>query len=351
MDNNLMYALILFGLVGLYFVLSNYLPYLTGSGRLTGLLKNLDVYKGLMQVSPVPCFGDESSYKLCDYYIATSARPVFAGTKIVDWISQDAIKKIISAGARFMELDVNEEQERPVVSFVNKDNFRQTMNVVYLEDALKTIADNAWNTTIAPNSSDPFILSLNINGENTTLINNTAAVLKEELQTRMLGLEYAYQRKNLAQEAICNLKEKIVIISGGNHKNTDMDELVNLSWSGPNLRRMTLTQVEEVHDHEELTDFNKQNITLVIPDAGTTENKNKGFDVAWTFGCQAVMAFYQSQDKDMENYVSKFQTSSFVLKPAQLRYSKPTYPTPVPQIEQKKSTPIQVKTAMYTATI
>jgi len=249
-----------------------------------------------------------------------------------------------------MELDINEENGRPVVAFYNKSNFRQSLNVAYLEDCLRIIHDNAFNPTVVPNASDPFLLSLNLMTMDTRLINNTASILRDVMRDRMLDSEYSYQRKNIPQEPICNLRNKIIIISGTNHTNTDMDELVNLSWSGSWLRRMTLTAVEETHDMEELKSYNMGNITLVIPD-NETEFKNKGSDIAHVNGCQAVLVYYQSQDTNMETYLEKFQSSSFVLKPDALRFSQPTYPDPKPQIPQKKFNLIQVKTPLYTATI
>ena len=39
--------------------------------RLGRILKNLDIYKGIVSIAPVDCMDPSSNpYKVCDYYIA-----------------------------------------------------------------------------------------------------------------------------------------------------------------------------------------------------------------------------------------------------------------------------------------
>jgi hypothetical protein len=319
--------------------------------RIARLLKGMDIYKSLMAVAPVLCDASDNAYKVCDYYIASSARTVFPSGSIFDYVDPGTITKVLAAGARWIELDIFDEGGRPVVTAANtKFGFRQTYNKVYLEDALSAIAANAWNPKSVPNSTDPLFLSLNLLTENTTTMNNTAAIVLQALKSYMLDATYAHQAINIAQEPICNLKGKVVIVSGGNIKNTDLDELVNLSWSGPYLRRYTVTQAEETYDHQELTDFNRQAMTVVVPDP-SSKNDNKDATLAWNYGCQAVEMHYSKPDAAMETYIGQFQLASFVLKPLALRYNPPTYAAPTPQDPVKSYAPIQVTTPMYTATI
>lgn len=334
------------------YVIWYFIDWSNSSVRLNRILKNLDIYKTIVSIAPVECTDPSSNpYKVCDYYIAGASRPIFAANSIFDYTSEQAIQKILVAGARWIELDIMEEGGKPIVSVENtRYNFRQTLNKVYLEDALNIIAQSAWNPSVVSNSSDPLFLSLNIAGNNTTLINNTAALINQYLGSKLLDTTYSYQRKNIAQEPICNLINKVVIVSGGNSKNTDLDEFVNISWAGSNLRRNGLTATEETYDHNELTDYNKQNLTVVYQDPSTS-NKNKSAEVCATYGCQVVMMNYASPDEAMEEYLERFQLSSFVLKPASLRYSTPTYPEPTPQNPVKSYQPISVNTSLYQITI
>jgi hypothetical protein len=320
--------------------------------RIGRLLKGMDIYKSVMQVTPVLCDASDAGLKVCDYYAAGASRAVFPGPGIFDFLSSGAIGKVLAAGARWIELDIWEQNGKPIVTIGNsKFNFRQTMNVVDLDDALTAVATQAWNPKTVPNDSDPIFLSLNIISNNTTTINNTAASVKTILRKQLLDATYSFQAKNIAQEPLCNLKGKCVIVSGGDTlKGTDLDELVNLSWSGPHLRRLTLTSAEETYDHEELTDFNRQNLTMVVPDP-SAKNANKDPSIVWSYGCQAVLVNYSVPDESMEPYISQFQTASFVPKPEALRMQTPTYPSPTPQNPVKSFQPIRVTHPMYDVTV
>jgi hypothetical protein len=167
----------------------------------------------------------------------------------------------------------------------------------------------------------------------------------------MLDSTYSYQRKNLAVEPICNLQSKLIIVSGGAMKGTLMEELVNLSWSTSHLRRMTYTQASQPHDHDELIDYNRNSITMVVPDIGE-DLKNNNPQILFTFGCQWIMMNYGSIDNMMELYIGEFQENSIVLKPAALRplkpkkYKKPTMPDPAVSFQ-----PLRHTSPIYTATV
>lgn len=328
------------------------LQYTSGTVRLKWTLPGMDIYKGLLQISPIACSdGILSQTKVCDYYMAGSCRSVFPSNTVYDYVSTDALTKVLATGARWLELDVYDEGGSPVVAYAKPTTgFRLSYNYVALADCLHTIAAGAWSSRVVPNSSDPMFLSLNIHSDQATFINQVAVALKDVLRPWMLDMTYSHQAKNIAQEAVCSLKGKLVIVSGGNHRGTDMDELVNISWTGPYLRRLTLTQAEEVHDTQELIDFNRKNLTMVVPDINGSLVNSKP-DAVWAFGCQAVLMCYGSPDAGMESYLEKFQTSSFVEKPKELRYSPPTYPSPKPQDPSKSYRPMQLKTPAITATI
>jgi hypothetical protein len=128
------------------------------------------------------------------------------------------------------------------------------------------VANTAFNATATPVYTDPFILSIVFHTQNRSVMDAAANVIKTTLSPYLLDSSYSYQRKNLAQEPICNLAGKCVIVSGGQMKGTDMEEMVNLSWSTSHLRRLTYMQASQPYDHEELINHNRQHITMVIPD-------------------------------------------------------------------------------------
>jgi hypothetical protein len=155
--------------------------------------------------------------------------------------------------------------------------------------------------------------------DNTKTINAAAEIIKDStLNQYFLNPDYAFHRKNLAQEPIDNLKGKLIIVSGG-VQNTLMDELINLSWSTSNLRRLTYMQASQPYDHEELIESNKTSICMVVPDPDP-DLKNNSPTILFGYGCQWNLMNYGSLDMMMELNIEKFQQGSLILKPQHLRF-------------------------------
>jgi hypothetical protein len=200
-------------------------------------------------------------------------------------------------------------------------------------------------------SSDPFLLSLVFHTDNATVLNAASEIIKTTCRGHLLDESYGYQRKNLAIEPVCNLQRKLIIVSGDAMKGTLMEELVNMSWNTSHLRRLTYTQASQPHDHEELINFNRNHITMVVPDI-TEDLKNTNPEVLFAYGCQWNLMNYGSVDSMMELYISEFQENSFVLKPAPLRplkpkkYKKPVLPDPSVSFQ-----PMQKTSPIYNVTV
>jgi hypothetical protein len=80
------------------------------------------------------------------------------------------------------------------------------------------------------------------------------------------------------------LKDKVLIVSGGT-QGTDLDDLVNLSWTESGLRRLTYQQALHSRDEKELIRFTRDHIVMVAPDAELrTVNVRK--DKPLALGCQ-----------------------------------------------------------------
>jgi hypothetical protein len=224
-------------------------------------------------------------------------------------------------------------------------------NTVPFDACCVSIANNAFNSISSPVSSDPFILSLVFHTDKSNVLNACAEILKTTCRQYMLDETYAFQRKNLAVEPVCNLQRKLVIVSGGNVKGTLMDELVNLSWATSNLRRLTYTQASQPHDSNELINYNRTHITMVVPDI-EDDLVNTNPQILFTYGCQWVMMNYGSLDSMMEIYMGEFQENSLVLKPDALRplkpkkYKKPTLPDPSLSFQ-----PMQQISPIYNVTV
>jgi hypothetical protein len=310
-------------------------------------------YNAVTALSPLGCPTTPEKYRLCDYYLASSAYSLFPGAKVYDYISDQVIPLLAKAGPRLVELDVYDDGTgTPVVGLKNqKLGTDYAYNTVPLEACCVAIVNNVFNTVACPVASDPFILSLVFHTTNVNVLNATAEILRTVCPYYLLDVSYGYQRKNVAIEPICNLQSKIVIVSGGEVKGTLMEELVNLSWGTSNLRRLTYTQAAQTNDSDELINNNRNNITMVVPDLeGDLVNKNP--QILLSYGCQWNLMNYGSIDTAMEVYIGEFQEHSVVLKPEPLRPLKvQTYKQPVLQDPDLSFQLKRVRSPVYDLTV
>jgi len=307
------------------------------------LTKNLDVYQDVVNPAPLTCPTDNLT---TDYYVAGSGYTVMTAKTVYSYVTADAIAKVIAAGARIVELHVYEVNKQPVVGIADEATKKMlTYNTVPFEDCCLAVANNAFKT------STPFILSIVFHTEDTTIADTCADIMKNTLRRFMLDSSYSYQRKNIALEPICNLLNKLIVVSGEHHKGTALDELVNISWSSSLCRRLTYTQASQTYDHEELTEYNKRNITLVVPDLDTTSMANRSAEICFSYGCQWVLMNYGSLDNAMEVYTGRFVNSSFIVKPEELRYKPVTYNAPPPQNPNVSFQPKQMQSPLFDVTI
>lgn len=307
------------------------------------LTKNLNIYAEVVHPAPLTC---PSEFLVTDYIVAGSGYSVLPTKTVYSYLTADTITKVIQGGARIVELHVYNVDKKPVVGIADEVTTRMlSYNTVPFEKCCITIANSAFKT------NSPFILSLVFHSDDTPFMNLCADTLKNTLRKFMLDSSYSYQRKNIALEPMCKLLNKLVIVSGGKHKGTGMDELVNVSWSSSTCRRMTYTQAAQVYDHDELIEYNKRNITLVVPDLDTITMANKNAEICFSYGCQWILMNYASMDNAMELYTARFSESSFNLKPDTLRYKPVTYKAPTPQNQNVSFQPKQMTSPLFDFTI
>lgn len=182
--------------------------------------------------------------RLCDYYAAGS---VF-----------EPIPTALARGARLLEVHVySDEQDHPVVALhPQNDGYDYALENVSFEQVCVMIANDAFP------SPDPFILSIVPHTEKTIVMNRIAEHLTTTVRRRLITTQ-----KNVAVMPIDSLKGKVIVASGGAIQGTELEDLVNISWSGPTLRRLTYQQALHPRDEKELIRFNRDNITLVAPEA------------------------------------------------------------------------------------
>ena len=314
---------------------------------------NFATYSAVTKLAPLGC-PQPKEYRLCDFYLAASSYSVFPGSKIYDYVSDSILPLAIKAGVRLVELDIYADvNDKPVVGLKNQNlGTDYAYNTVDFTDCCKSIGNNAFNTLNSPVSSDPFVLSLVFHTDKTVVINAAAELLKTSAcRPYLLDNTFGFQRKNLAIEPVCNLQGKLIVVSGGEIKGTLMEELTNMSWSTSHLRRLTYTQASQPHDYEELINYNRNHITMVVPDIGT-DLVNTNPEILFTYGCQWIMMNYGSIDSMMELYIGQFQENSVVLKPSALRPLKPKkFKTPTQPDPSLSFQPMKHTSPIYNITI
>uniref|UniRef100_A0A6C0AIW2 phosphoinositide phospholipase C n=1 Tax=viral metagenome TaxID=1070528 RepID=A0A6C0AIW2_9ZZZZ len=311
-----------------------------------------NAYQTVMKLAPLGC-PTTPSYRLCDYYMASSAYSLFPGSKIYDYITDSVIPPLMKSGPRLVELDIyTDVSDNPVVGLKNQTlGTDYAYNTVSFEACCVALANNAFNSVSCPVSSDPFVLSLVFHTDKTNVIDACAQILKDTCHTYLLDSSYSYQRKNLAIEPVCNLQSKLIVVSGPETKGTLMDEVVNMSWGTSTLRRLTYKQASQTQDSDELINNNRNNITMVVPDIGS-DLVNVNPQILLTYGCQWNLMNYGSVDSAMEVYIGEFQENSLVLKPEALRalavkkYAQPVLPDPAVSFQ-----PMQKTSPIYTITV
>jgi hypothetical protein len=200
--------------------------------------------------------------RLCDYYAPGSV--------------YEDIPSALKRGVRLLEVHVYaDEQDKPVVALhAQNEGYDYATDNITFEQVCVLIENDAFP------SEDPFILSIVPHTEKTIVMNRVAEHLLTTIRKRLVKTE-----KNIATAPLDSLKNKVVIVSGRNIHGTDLEPLVNLSWSGSLLRRLSYQQALHPRDEPDLIRYNRDNITIVAPEIDLKTIKANP-DRPLYFGCQ-----------------------------------------------------------------
>jgi hypothetical protein len=180
--------------------------------------------------------------RLCDYFVAGSA--------------YESVSVALARGVRLLELHIySDERDEPVVGMKP-----QAEGVDYAEE---NVSFESVCVDIANDSSDePLIVSLVPHTTKTLTINKVAEHILTTFRRRLVTTD-----KPITTLPLDALKGKVVLVSGS-VRGTELEPLVNLSWDGSSLRRLSYQQALHPRDPEDLIRFNRDHITLVAPEAG-----------------------------------------------------------------------------------
>jgi hypothetical protein len=290
-------------------------------------------------IRPISAADPDCSGNLYDYYIKTAYNACSGGSYKNDFVDICNLKAVIKQGVRCLDFEVYSIDNQPVVSTSTKDDYyiKETFNSVSFASVMETINNYAFAGGTCPNPSDPLLIHLRIKSNNQNMYSNLATIFKS-YDNIMLGKDYSFENsgKNLGGVPLLTFQNKVILIvdklNNAFLENQDFLEYVNLTSNSVFMRGYDYYGVKNNPDTQELTEYNKRDMTIVFPDSGVSPSNPSGI-LCRTYGCQMVAMRYQMVDNFLMENAAFFDRGgyAFCLKPALLRYEPVTIPTPTPQ--------------------
>jgi hypothetical protein len=290
-------------------------------------------------IKPIAANDPDCSGNLYDYYIKTAYNACSGGSYKNDFVDINILKSIIKQGVRCLDFEIYSINDQPVVSTSTSDDYyvKETFNSVSFGDVMNTIKGYAFAGGTCPNPTDPILIHLRIKSNNQNMYSNMAKIFKSSSSV-MLGKEYSFENsgKNLGAESLISFRGKIIVIvdkiNNAFLENSEFLEYVNLTSNSIFMRAYDYYNVKNTPDINELTEYNKKCMTIVLPDKGVNPPNPSGI-ITRAVGCQMVAMRYQLVDNFLAENAMFFDRAgyAFALKPPELRYKVVTIPTPTPQ--------------------
>ena len=298
---------------------------------------------------------EDYKYKLKDYYIKTAYNACSGGSYKNDFVNLCNLKAIIKQGVRCLDFEIYSINNKPVVASSTNSSFyiKETFNNVPFSDVMNIVVNYAFSGGTAPNPNDPILFHLRIKSNNLEMYKNLAKIFKEYRKFFLdPAYSYEYGGKNIGDVKLMDLSNKIIlIIDKSNNRyldNEDFYEYVNITSNSVFMRALNFYNVKNTPDLSELQNFNKKNMTICMPDKGTSP-PNPSAVVARETGSQMTAMRYQNYDVNLQEDEKFFNDNgyAFVLKPDRLRYIPVTIPKPTPQDPAVSYQTRQVKSDYY----
>ena len=293
-------------------------------------------------IRPITSSDSDCSANLFDYYVKTAYNACSGGSYKNDFVDICNLKAVIKQGVRCLDFEVYSVNDQPVVATSTSDNYhvKETFNSVNFGSVMDTIRNYAFSGGTCPNPTDPLIIHLRFKSNNQKMYSTLANIFKSNTDI-MLGMNYSYEAegKNLGGVPLLSLQNKVIlIVDRTNTAFLDCQELVeyvNLTSNSIFMRQYDFYNVKNNPDINELTEYNRRGMTIVIPDNGPSPANPAGI-VCRTSGCQMVAMRYQLVDNYLMENALFFDRSgyAFALKPLELRYQPVTVPAQTPQLPE-----------------
>lgn len=276
---------------------------------------------------PITSNDNNCSGKLFDYYIKSAYNACSGGSYSNDYVDICVLKSIIKQGVRCLDFEVYSISDQPVVATSTTDNYRvkETFNSINFSTVMDTIRNYAFSGGTCPNPSDPILIHLRFKSNNQKMYSKLAKIFKSNNDI-MLGAAYSYDSdgKNLGEIPLLSLKNKVILIVDKTNtaflENKDFLEYVNLTSNSMFMREYDFNAIKNNSDTDELKNFNKKAITIVVPNKGPNPENPDG-KICRESGCQIVAMRYQLSDKNLKEEILFFDRAgyAFALKSDNLK--------------------------------
>jgi len=283
-------------------------------------------------ILPIPSSPPEFNYSLASYYVMTASDCCLDPSNTT--VSIDALKNVISKGARCLDFQLFSVNNTPVVSYSSSsDNFYfvNVKNTIPFSDVMKTIATYAFQEATCSNFSDPLIIHLRVKSNNEAMFTSLKDILRSYVNY-MLNPQYNYNSIdpiNIPGMSLPSLRNKIIIVIDNTYpsvlKYKPMIEYVNIISNKSFCQTMRYTDYKHTPDINQLIDFNKTSLSIVLPDNTPSINPypiSVPLSETNPGGVQmAGICFQYGNSNDISFFTdAKY---AFVLKPEELRSTPP----------------------------
>jgi hypothetical protein len=305
-----------------------------------------------------------SQYLLRDYYIKTAYNCCSTGNFSNDYVNVCALQHAIRMGCRCLDFEVYGKNGQPIISTSLSDDkcIKETYNSVSFDEAMSAVASSAFSpsSNVCPNPNDPLLLLFRIKTNDVNVLNSMADTIKSNLNDRLIpDYNHEFGGANICAEPVNKFAGKIVIIlenipllyQPGAER---MYEITNLT-SKTFLRILTVFDVLSGPDITELTSFNKQFMTIVLPVPSMSAENYEPMAPSLA-GCQCMAQSFQlTRDGNLAVYNDWFESgpmkSAFLLKPKDLMFVPQTIDAPKPQDPKLSFASRPLQSNMYSFTI
>jgi hypothetical protein len=283
-------------------------------------------------ILPIPSTPADFNYSLASYYVMTASDCCLDPSNTT--VSIDALKNVISKGARCLDFQLFSVNNTPVVSYSSSnDNFYfvNVKNTIPFSDVMKTIATYAFQEATCSNFSDPLIIHLRVKSNNEAMFTSLKDVLSSYVNY-MLNPQYNYNSIdpiNIPGMSLPSLRNKIIIVIDNTYpsvlKYKPIIEYVNIISNKSFCQTMRYTDYKNTPDINQLIDFNKTALSIVLPDNTPSINPypiSVPLSQTNPGGVQMSGICFQYGNA---NDISFFTDAkyAFVLKPEELRSTPP----------------------------